>query len=60
MDIIPIIPYVEFIDIGGREKHLYFIKVLRLVTGFKILNVSKIMEKIKAIYLKRLDLVIDA
>ena len=54
MDFLPIIPFVQMIDLGGREKHFYIIRILRLVAGFKILNVRKIMDRITAIIRDRM------
>jgi len=47
-DFLPILPLVHIFNFGGgREKHLFVIKLLRLITGLRIFNVSKIMQKIK-------------
>ena len=59
MDFLPIIPFVQIFDFNGREKHLYSIKILRLVAGFKILNVGKIMEKIKGLQKKKIAKAIE-
>lgn len=33
-DLIPLIPFPYLLPLGGKEGHLYFIKVIRLVNGF--------------------------
>ena len=40
IDFIPLIPFSFFLDLNGKEKHFYIIKVMRLVNGFRILDVS--------------------
>ena len=45
-DFIPLIPLPYLIDIGGFEAHFYAIKVIRLVNGFRLLNVSEIINEI--------------
>lgn len=49
-DLIPVIPF-QLIPLRNRRGTLfYLIKLLRLVKGFRLLDVSYLMKKIKAIY----------
>ena len=48
MDLLPLVPLKDIFDFGGKERLLYFVKMLRLVRGYRFLNVAKIMESIKS------------
>ena len=58
-DLVPLLPLAHVLDLGGKEIHLYLFKLMRLFTGLKIFNVSKIMEKIKTLNEKRLNKIIE-
>jgi hypothetical protein len=50
VDLIPLIPFPHFLPLGGKEKHLYFIKMMRLIKAFKLFKIQIIMNKIMKIH----------
>lgn len=54
-DFIPLIP-LQALSLRGQKERLFFvIKIIRLLNGFKIFQVAKIMKVIKSHYQKKLD-----
>ena len=47
MDFIPLIPIPIIINLNGYEGHFYAVKVIRVVNGFRIFNVSQIIGEIQ-------------
>lgn len=57
-DVLPILP-LQYISLrNNRASLFYLIKLLRLAKGFHILNVTKFMKKIKAVYKARTELLL--
>lgn len=46
-------------NLGGLEHHLIMVKCVRMVSGFKVFNVSNIMRFIKAQQTNRLNKLIE-
>ena len=57
-DFFPLLPFT-YIPLNGFERLFYLIKIIRLVIGLQILDVPRIMEKIKKIYGKKLQKIIE-
>lgn len=47
MDLLPLFPFERLLDLGGLERHLYFIKVVRLYNISRIVNAKSILEGIR-------------
>lgn len=56
-DVFPLVPF-ERIP-WNHSRIFYLTKVVRIILGFKILNVGNMMESIKAINKKKLDRIIE-
>lgn len=56
-DIIPLIP-LPHLPFGNSMKHFYLIKIMRMVTGIRVFDVSVIMSRIKLLMQKKLEYVI--
>ena len=41
-DFVPLLPLV-WLDLGGKERLFYLIKIVRLINGFKVFSVPAIM-----------------
>lgn len=55
LDLIPMIPFEHLLDLGGKEKHLYFIKIIRLYNCSKILNSKYITAYVMKVYNNHLE-----
>lgn len=58
-DLIPLFPFAYIFDLDGHANNLLMIKCSRMIVGFKIFNVGKIMGYIKARQTRRLQKIID-
>jgi hypothetical protein len=58
-DFIPLIPFPYILNLQGKEVHLFVIKIMRLVNGFRIFNVYHIMQGIKKFQQNRLNKIIE-
>lgn len=58
VDLIPLIPFPHFLPLGGKESHLYYIKIMRLVKAFKLFKIQKIMASIMQIHKYRVQIMI--
>ena len=57
-DLLPVIP-LEFLPLKGQERRFFLIKLMRIYTGIKIFYVPDIMDKIKKIFTKRLEYIVE-
>jgi len=57
-EFIPLVP-LQLLDLNGQEHHFFLIKCLRIIVGFETINVTSIMDVIKRIQAKRLDIMIE-
>ena len=48
MDLLPLFPFERLLDLGGLERHLYFIKVIRLFNISKIFNAKALLDGIRS------------
>ena len=46
-DLLPLIPFEQALDLGGSERHLYFIKVVRLYNCSRVLNAKSVLDAIR-------------
>ena len=53
IDVIAIAPF-QALEIDGMESKFFFFKAIRIIVGFRAINVGSIMEFIKKIEQKRL------
>ena len=54
-DLIPIIPFPLILELdGGRQSHMYIIKCMRVVNGFRVFDVNVIMQEIRKFQKRRL------
>lgn len=47
MDLLPLFPFERILDLGGLERHLYFIKLVRLYNISKIFNAKALLDGIR-------------
>ena len=57
-DLIPLIPFQVFY-MSGYERFFYIIKIIRLYSGLKLLNIPAIMSQVKYQYKKKLDRMVE-
>ena len=57
-DFVPLLPLV-WLDLGGKERLFYLIKIVRLINGFKVFSVPAIMQKIKYFAKKKMEKIIQ-
>ena len=54
-DLIPIIPFPLILELDwGRQSHMYIIKCMRVVNGFRVFDVNVIMQEIRKFQKRRL------
>ena len=58
-DLIPLFPFSYIFKLDGHSHNLLMIKCSRMIVGFRIFNVGKIMGYIKARQTSRLQNIID-
>mmetsp|Transcript_8274 Transcript_8274/g.12665 ORF Transcript_8274/g.12665 Transcript_8274/m.12665 type:complete len:275 (-) Transcript_8274:174-998(-) len=57
-DLVPLLP-LQMLDLNGYERLFFIIKIMRLVIGFRIFSVPKIMALIKGFYKQRMEQLIE-
>ena len=58
-DLLPLIPFERLLDLGGAEKHLHFIKVVRLYNCSRVVNAKSILAALRSAQEKRVQRQID-
>lgn len=58
LDLIPLIPIQLMLDFDGRESHLYIIKCIRMINGFRVFDLNAISREIRKFYFIKLERII--
>ena len=58
-DLLPLIPFERLLNLGGAERHLYFIKVVRLYNCSRVVNAKTVLAAIRGAQERRVQRQID-